>query len=249
MSALPDPENSYSVVVPVYNEADNVLPLLAEITAALEPEGVAYEVIYVDDGSGDETPERLKEARAKFSHLRVLRLRENCGQSTAIWAGVRSARAKWIVTLDGDGQNDPADIPRLIAAARQDAGSAGPPLVAGIRRRRRDSWLRRISSRIANAVRSRILDDRTPDTGCSLKLFEREVFLQLPFFDHMHRFLPALFRRDGRDVILVEVNHRPRQRGASSYGVGNRLWVGMADLLGVLWLQRRARHPVIEYEE
>jgi dolichol-phosphate mannosyltransferase len=247
MTGTPSPAESLTVVVPVFNEAGNVLPLVDEIHAALEPEGVSFEVVYVDDGSTDETPSRLRDARERFPRLRSLRLRANCGQSTATWVGVTAARSHWIVTLDGDGQNDPADIPRLVSAAADRTGPA--PLIAGLRRKRHDSWLRRASSRVANSVRSRLLKDGTPDTGCSLKLFPREAFLELPYFDHMHRFLPALFRRQGRDVVLVEVNHRPRRSGVAKYGVGNRLWVGIADLMGVMWLQRRMKSPDIDDED
>jgi dolichol-phosphate mannosyltransferase len=236
-----------SVVVPVYNEAENVLPLVAEIHAALGSSGPAFEVVYVDDGSSDETPARLAEARARFPKLRVVRLARNCGQSTAIYQGVKAARGHLIATLDGDGQNDPAEILRLIAALPK--GVSPAPLVAGLRQKRQDNWLRRVSSRIANGLRSRLLKDRTPDTGCSLKLFEREAFLGLPFFDHMHRFLPALFRRQGREVVLVAVGHRPRLRGVSKYGVMNRLWVGIVDLFGVMWLQRRMTSPEIANKE
>jgi dolichol-phosphate mannosyltransferase len=236
-----------SVVVPVYNEAENVLPLVAEIHAALGSSGPPFEVVYVDDGSSDETPARLAEARARFPRLRVVRLARNCGQSTAIYQGVKAARGRLITTLDGDGQNDPAEILRLIAALPK--GVSPVPLVAGLRQKRHDNWLRRVSSRIANGLRSRLLKDRTPDTGCSLKLFEREAFLGLPFFDHMHRFLPALFRRQGREVVLVSVGHRPRLHGVSKYGVMNRLWVGIVDLFGVMWLQRRMTSPEIASEE
>lgn len=236
-----------SVVVPVFNEAENVLPLLDEIHAALAAAPLTFEVVYVDDGSRDATPARLREARARYPGLRVLRLARNCGQSTAIYEGIRAARGRLIATLDGDGQNDPADIPKLMAAM---PGSGGPlPLVAGLRRKRRDNWLRRASSRIANRIRARLLGDETPDTGCSLKLFEREAFLALPFFDHMHRFLPALFRRQGRGVVMVAVGHRPRLRGTSKYGVMNRLWVGIVDMFGVMWLQRRMTSPEIAEEE
>jgi dolichol-phosphate mannosyltransferase len=249
MAEPPCPAPSLAVVVPVFDEADNVLPLLSEIHAALEPLGTGFEVVFVDDGSRDATPARLEAARARFPRLRVVRHARNCGQSTAISSGVRAARAPLVVTLDGDGQNDPADIPRLLSAAESRRGGGPAPLVAGIRRHRHDSWVRRMSSRIANAVRSRLLHDETPDTGCSLKLFAREAFLDLPFFDHMHRFLPALFRRQGATVLFVDVNHRPRQRGQSKYGVGNRLWVGIVDLLGVLWLQRRMTHPEIAIKD
>lgn len=236
-----------SVVVPVFNEAENVLPLVAEIEAALGPSRTPFEIVFVDDGSRDDTPQRLAEARARFPRLRSVRLRRNCGQSTAIREGIKAARGRLIATLDGDGQNDPADIPRLLAAVPR--GTARPPLVAGLRRKRRDNWLRRVSSRIANSLRSRLLNDGTPDTGCSLKVFERQAFLELPFFDHMHRFLPALFRRQGIAVVMVDVNHRPRARGVSKYGVMNRLWVGIVDLIGVMWLQRRATLPEIANEE
>ncbi len=249
MTGMPSPTDSLSVVVPVFNEAENILPLVGEIHAALEAAKVSFEVIYVDDGSTDATGERLALARDRFPRLRVVGLRENCGQSAATWAGVKAAHAHWIVTLDGDGQNDPADIPKLISAAEAEGRSGPTPLVAGLRRHRRDNWLRRLSSRLANRVRSRLLKDGTPDTGCALKLFEREAFLALPYFDHMHRFLPALFRRHGTNVVLVDVGHRARTRGVSKYGIGNRLWVGIVDLVGVMWLQRRMKSPEIEYED
>ncbi|ROR34881.1 glycosyltransferase family 2 protein [Inmirania thermothiophila] len=234
-----------SLVIPMHNEAENVEPLLGEIRAALE--GAAdYEVVVVDDGSDDDTPRILARVAAGFPRLRVIRHRTSCGQSTAIRTGVRAARGTWICTLDGDGQNDPADIPRLWAVAREEAAEGRPLLVAGWRRSRRDTWIRRLSSRIANGVRARLLRDATPDTGCGLKVFRRADFLELPYFDHMHRFLPALFLRAGGRVRSVEVHHRPRERGRSHYGIRNRLWVGIVDLLGVMWLMRRARVPVIE---
>ena len=230
-----------SIVVPVRNEAENILPLLAEIHAALGSFG-EFEVIYVDDGSMDATPQRLAEALARHPRLRVLTHRECCGQSAALMSGVRAARGAWVATLDGDGQNDPADIAKLLAA-RDRAGKADLQLVAGFRKKRRDVWLKRAASRIANGVRARLLGDATPDTGCGLKLIERSAYLALPFFDHMHRFLPALVQRNRGATISVEVNHRPRTRGRSNYGVLDRLWVGIVDLLGVMWLQRRAKHP------
>jgi dolichol-phosphate mannosyltransferase len=231
-----------SVVIPFYNEGDNVAALLEEVREALraEPE---YEVIGVDDGSRDHTLDALRAVRERgVSELRILRHPRNLGQSAAIVSGVRAARGIWIATMDGDGQNDPADLPRLLALAR----ARGPVVVAGHRRRRQDSWLRRLSSRVANAVRGWLLADRTPDTGCGLKLFPRERFLDLPAFDHMHRFLPALFQRAGCMVVSVEVNHRPRTRGRSKYGLHNRLWVGIVDLLGVLWLRRRPLAPAAD---
>ena len=168
--------------------------------------------------------------------------RDSSGQSASLWTGVRLARAPWIVTLDGDGQNDPADIPALLAA-RDARRSDRLLLVNGHRRSRHDSWVKRVSSRIANAVRGKVLGDGTPDTGCGLKLFSREAFLALPRFDHMHRFIPALVRRNGGEILSVPVRHRERVHGRSHYGVRNRLWTGIVDMLGVLWLQRRATNP------
>jgi len=234
-----------SVVVPVRNEADNVAPLVEEIRDALEGR-CDYEVVYVDDGSTDATLERLIDLQRGFARLRVLRHARCCGQSTAIRTGVRAARGRWIATLDGDGQNDPADIPRLLAERDARGGEGARLMVAGWRRRRHDDWLRRVSSRVANAVRARLLRDGTPDTGCGLKLFPRELFLELPYFDHMHRFLPALVRRAGGEVVSVEVNHRPRTRGRSKYGLHNRLWASLVDLAGVMWLMRRSRLPQVE---
>ena len=230
-----------SIVVPVRNEQENILPLLAEIYAALEG-GAAFEVVYVDDGSADGTRERLAEALARYPRLRVLVHRENCGQSAALMTGMRAARGAWVVTLDGDGQNDPMDIPKLIAA-RDGASAVGLQLVSGYRKKRKDVWLKRVSSRVANGIRARLLGDATPDTGCGLKLISRAACLELPFFDHMHRFLPALVQRNGGATLSVEVNHRPRTRGTSNYGLFDRLWVGIVDLFGVMWLKRRARIP------
>ena len=233
-----------SVVIPVHNEAENIQPLVDEIVAALDGR-YDYEIVYVDDGSTDDTLERLRAARAGCPRLRILRHARGCGQSTAIRTGVRAARAPVIATLDGDGQNDPADIPGLVERLRQADPGERLWLVAGWRQRRQDDWLRRISSKVANGVRSRLLGDATPDTGCGLKVFPREVFLELPYFDHMHRFLPALVQRAGGRVVSVPVHHRPRERGTSKYGVGNRLWVGIVDLFGVRWLQRRACLPEV----
>ncbi len=236
-----------SVVVPVRNEAENIIPLIEEIHGALEGRW-DFEVIYVNDGSTDETPLRLAEARGRFARLKVLRHGFSCGQSAAIWTGVNAARGKWIVTLDGDGQNDPADIPALLEVA--EAGNQSQlDLVAGIRRERRDKWIKRAASRIANAVRRRLLNDEVFDTGCGLKVIRREAFLRLPYFDHMHRFLPALVLRAGRELKCVEVNHRPRLKGRSKYGLTDRLWVGIADLFGVMWLKRRNKIPIIESED
>jgi dolichol-phosphate mannosyltransferase len=234
-----------SVVVPVYNEADNLEPLLKEIAAALDG-GCDYEVIYVDDGSTDTTLTKLTELRSRFPRLRILRHARSCGQSTALCSGIRAARADRIATLDGDGQNDPADIPRLLEELQRLQAGAGAAMVAGYRKSRKDTGWRRFSSRVANGVRGGLLKDRTPDTGCGLKVFSRELFLRLPYFDHMHRFLPALAQRAGAPVVSVEVNHRPRLAGVSKYGTWHRLWVGIVDLFGVMWLQRRALLPQVE---
>jgi dolichol-phosphate mannosyltransferase len=232
-----------SVVIPVKNEAGNIAPLVAEIVAALDGRA-AYEIIYVDDGSGDSTEAEIRSLQATLPQLRLVRHARSCGQSAAIRSGVKAARGRWIATLDGDGQNDPADIPTLWRLAQ--AGPETPPLmIAGHRARRQDSWSKRQASRIANAVRRRLLHDDTPDTGCGLKLFPRALFLDLPYFDHMHRFLPALVLRDGGIVRSVPVNHRPRRRGASKYGVLDRLGVGIADLVGVMWLRRRCARPLL----
>jgi len=228
----------FSIVVPVYNEAGNVQPLLAEIGRAME-NVAAYEVIYVDDGSSDGTFTELRRMLPDFPRLRVLRHAQRSGQSSALLTGVRAACAPWIVTLDGDGQNDPADIPLLIERLAVAGKPARPLMLVGHRTQRRDNWIRRWSSRIANAVRSRLLNDGTPDTGCGLKLFARDAFLSLPAFDHMHRFLPALMQRQGVQVQSIPVRHRPRRQGQSKYGVRNRLWVGLVDMAGVMWLQRR----------
>ena len=231
-----------SVVVPVRNEQDNILPLLDEIHAALG-ERVRFEVVYVDDGSRDGTAPVLREAMARYPRLRVISHRQSCGQSAALFTGVRAAQGEWIATLDGDGQNDPADLPMLLAARTAPGRPANLQLLTGYRRSRRDRWVKRISSRIANGVRSRMLGDATPDTGCGLKLILRSTYLELPFFDHMHRFLPALVQRNGGATVSVDVNHRPRARGQSNYGVFDRLWVGIVDLAGVMWLRRRMRRP------
>jgi len=231
-----------SVVIPAKNEAENVAPLVAEIRAALDGR-LAYEIIYVDDGSSDATAAAVMALAPAVPALRLLRHGRSHGQSAAIHSGVRAARGAWIATLDGDGQNDPADIPKLWAMTR--AAGDERLLVAGQRVKRRDSWMKRASSRIANGVRARLLGDGTPDTGCGLKLFPRALFLDLPFFDHMHRYLPALVQREGGRTVSVPVNHRPRARGRSNYGTLDRLAVAFADLFGVIWLQRRAQRPEV----
>lgn len=234
-----------SVVVPVHNEADNIVALLEEIVAALGG-AKAYEIIYVDDGSKDQTALVLQQAQQQFKALRVFQHQRSCGQSTAILTGVKAARYPWIATLDGDGQNDPGDIPRLYEVLMQQRATVGNLwMVAGWRNKRYDSAWRLFSSKVANGVRSRLLGDNTPDTGCGLKLFSKDVFLALPYFDHNHRFLPALILRAGGQVISEPVNHRSRTAGTSKYGTLDRLWAGIIDLSGVIWLQRRAKRPVI----
>ncbi|MGR9087984.1 MAG: glycosyltransferase family 2 protein, partial [Gammaproteobacteria bacterium] len=199
-----------SIVVPVRNEAGNILPLLQEIDNAMN-QAEAYEIIYVDDGSEDGTLSELRLAMKRFENLRVIRHQRSCGQSTAIYNGVKAAIHPWIATLDGDGQNDPADIPRLYESLQlKRKTSADLWMAVGWRNNRHDSRWRRFSSRLANAVRAGLLRDNTPDTGCGLKIFIRDRFLELPFFDHMHRFLPALILRAGGRVVSEPVNHRAR---------------------------------------
>lgn len=232
-----------SVVVPVFNERDNIPPLLAEIAAALRGKA-DFEIVYVDDDSSDDSVAVLAAEKAKYPELRIVRHLTRSGQSTAVWNGVHAARSPWIATLDGDGQNDPADIPKLLA--ERDKAQPNVRLFAGWRTTRRDSFNKRISSKVANAVRSRMLKDSTPDTGCGLKLFDRDVFMRLPYFDHMHRYLPALVKRAGFQSTSVPVGHRPRTAGTSKYGMLDRLWVGIADLRGVAWLMRRGKVTQVE---
>lgn len=227
-----------SVVVPVFNERDNVAPLVHEIVVALRGR-IPFEIVYVDDCSKDDSFAVLQGLMASTPELRVLRHTAQSGQSTAIRNGVQAARGAWIATLDGDGQNDPADIPKLLAA--RDQADPSLKLFAGWRVTRRDSGSKRWASKIANAIRSRLLKDETPDTGCGIKLFERAVFLDLPYFDHMHRYLPALVKRAGWRSVSVPVNHRERSAGVSKYNNLNRAWVGLADLRGVAWLIKRSK--------
>lgn len=235
-----------SVVIPVCNEAENVGPLAREIQAALEGHR-PFEIIFIDDGSTDGTAAAVRATRdAGIPEIRLLQHSRRSGQSTAVWSGVHAARADWIATLDGDGQNDPADIPVLVAALA--SGGESLRLIMGNRTTRKDTWLRKVSSRVANAVRGRLLSDGTPDTGCGIKLMHRATFLELPRFNHMHRFLPALFQRAGTRVTSVPVRHRPRTRGTSKYGLHNRLWVGIVDLFGVRWLIVR-NPPAVQISE
>jgi len=232
-----------SVVVPVHNERDNIVPLLGEIAAALRGR-CDFEIVYVDDCSRDDTLSVMTAAKTQFPELRILRHLSQSGQSTAVRTGVKAARGAWIATLDGDGQNDPADIPKLMAM--RDASPNSIKLFAGWRVERKDSGSKRWASKFANAIRSRLLRDATPDTGCGIKLFERAAFLDLPYFDHMHRYLPALMQRAGWQVKSVPVNHRPRGTGQSKYNNLNRALVGIADLRGVAWLIRRSKRTGVE---
>lgn len=226
-----------SVIIPARDEAGNLPTLLDEIAAALA--SIDHEVLIVDDASQDASWAMLKARAATDARLRPLRHAKSAGQSTSVWQAAHLARGEWLATLDGDSQNDPADLPRLIERARQDDVT----LIAGYRTARHDDWLKRLSSRIANGVRASLLKDATPDTGCGLKVIEREAFLRLPYFDHMHRFLPALVLAQGGRCLSLPVNHRPRGAGRSHYGVHDRLWAGIIDMIGVMWLRRRSRLP------
>ncbi|MET3906992.1 dolichol-phosphate mannosyltransferase [Bradyrhizobium sp. S3.3.6] len=235
---------SVSIVVPVRNEADNIAPLIEEITAALDARW-AYEIIYVNDGSTDATGERLAAIMAQRDNLRQLRHAKSGGQSAAVRSGVRAARGAIVATLDGDGQNNPVFLPDLIAAVENGANVG---LAAGQRVGRKDTGFKKFQSRVANGIRNGILKDGTRDTGCGLKAFRREVFLMMPYFDGLHRFLPALVRREGFDIAYVDVIDRPRHSGVSNYGFFDRLWIGIMDLAGVWWLIRRKK-PAPEVTE
>lgn len=238
-----DSVRKLSVVVPVRDEAANIAPLLAEF-AQLAQRIPVGEVIYVDDGSTDGSYEILCGLRDSYPFLRVLRHDHSVGQSAATWTGVSAARNSLVVTIDGDGQNDPADIALLYDRYGELDSGPEPVMVMGQRLKRRDNLVRKLSSRVANTVRSAALHDATRDTGCSLKMFQRSDYLCLPYFDHMHRFLPALMNRQGVIVGHVDVAHRPRLRGVSKYGTWDRLWAGIADLVGVMWLQRRGLEDI-----
>lgn len=239
LAALPE----LSVVVPVKDEVDNAVPLLMEICTALRGK-TTFEVLFVDDASGDGTVEALLAARPQAPELRVLKHLKNSGQSRAVRTGVIAARGRLVATLDGDGQNDPADIPLLLAVwAREEGADKGLGLVAGQRIKREDNWIKRVSSRVGNGVRQWLLKDGTRDTGCGLKLFARDAFLSLPYFDHIHRFMPAMMLREGYRISHADVRHRPRSHGTSKYGTLDRLLVSLSDLVGVRWLLRRSRRP------
>jgi dolichol-phosphate mannosyltransferase len=235
MAAAPD----ISVVVPVFDEEGAAPALAREIAAAFK--GRRFEILFVDDASRDGTKAALKELSAEIPQLRVLAHRRNAGQSRAIRSGVLGALSPIIVTLDGDGQNDPADGPALVDALM--AGPADLALVGGERVKRQDSQAKKVASRIGNGVRKRLLNDAANDTGCGLKAFRREAFLRLPYFDHIHRYIPALMQREGYQIAFLPVNHRHRQTGRSKYTNLGRLWASLSDLFGVVWLQSRARDP------
>ncbi len=231
----------FSVVVPVHNEAGNAAALAREIAAVLD--GRSYEMIFVDDASRDDTRAELAAAKAALPALRVVGHRRNAGQSRAVRTGVLAARAPIIGTLDGDGQNDPADLPRLLARLTRADAPADLGMVGGKRAKRQDSWAKRYGSRIANGVRKRLLNDGADDSGSGVKVFWREAFLRLPYFDHMHRYMAALMLREGYRVEFLDVNHRPRGAGRSKYTNLGRLAATATDLFGVMWLRSRARNP------
>jgi len=232
-----------SVVAPVYNELENLDRLVEELLEALEPEGFATEIILVDDGSSDGSSQKIAELAAKCRGVRGLHFKDNRGQTAAFDAGFKAARGRWIVTIDADLQNDPRDIPRLLGALDHSDAAVG------FRQVREDGWLRRISSRIANAVRNRLSGDDIIDTGCSLKAFRRECLVSLKLFAGMHRFLPTLVQMEGYRVTQLPVNHRPRAKGQSKYGVWNRVFRSLNDLLAVRWMKkRRLDYEVIRHE-
>ncbi len=239
-TARTPPSPAVSVVVAVFNEAENIPAVAAEILAAFTP-GPAFEVLFVDDGSTDATAAAVRAAAAADARIRLLRHAERCGKSAALRSGAAAARAPWIATMDGDGQNDPRDLLAMLRAA--EAAGEPHPLVAGIRIRRNDPWSRRVATRIGNGIRRALLRDDCPDTACGMKVFRRDAFLALPGFEGMHRFLPALFRRAGAPLINHPVAHRPRAAGRSKYTNLQRAWAGVWDMLGVMWLLRRMRTP------
>jgi len=232
-----------SVVVPVFNEEGNIASLVREIAVVLRGR-IGFEIVYVDDASEDGSLHALTALKSGFPELRVLRHARRSGQSTAIHTGVEAARAGWIATLDGDGQNDPADIPRLLEA--RSTAAPDTKLFTGWRMDRKDGAGKRWASRVANAIRARLLRDDTPDTGCGMKLFERKAFLALPYFDHMHRYLPALMQRAGWKTASIPVRHRARSSGVSKYNNLHRAWVGLRDLRGVAWLISRSKVTGVE---
>ncbi|MEZ5647118.1 MAG: glycosyltransferase family 2 protein [Burkholderiaceae bacterium] len=238
-----------SVLIPAKDEAGNIGSLVSEIVAALQPV-CSYEIVLVDDGSSDGTGDVfLSRCRELGAHAQLLRHARSCGQSTALATAARHARARYLVTIDGDGQNDPADIPALLADAARMSADGPDFCIAGYRKNRRDTEWKKFQSKIANGVRRRILDDGVPDTGCGLKLIPRRTWLLLPYFNHMHRYIPALVRRLGGRISVVAVNHRHRQAGISKYTAWNRVWVGIVDMFGVRWLIQRSKLPQVAARE
>ncbi len=239
------PPMGLSVIVPFYNEEENVIPLVQEITEALK--SISFEILAIDDASQDRTLENLYQVAHSNTRVRVLSHDRNYGQSSAILTGARHASFSLLATLDGDGQNDPKDLLKLWQIYHKVPQTRrAQTVIFGNREKREDNLLRRFSSRIANALRAYMLKDLCPDTGCALKLFPREGFLNLPLFNHFHRFLPALFQLHNYQMINVNVSHRPRVFGQSKYGVFNRLWVGIYDIFGVRWLLKRKCAPKLK---
>ncbi len=230
-----------SVIVPVYNEQDNIAPLAAEIAQAMD--GLDYEMIFINDCSSDNTLEALKSLKQKYKTLRILSHSENAGQSRSVRTGVLAAKADIIATLDGDGQNDPADIPALLQKLTDKSAPENLAMIGGRRAKRQDTLAKKLASRFGNGVRKFLLKDKADDTGCGLKVFKREAFLRLPYFDHIHRYLPSLMLREGYEIDFMDVNHRGRMHGVSKYTNLGRLLVSISDLRGVMWLNRRAKNP------
>jgi glycosyltransferase involved in cell wall biosynthesis len=224
-----------SIVIPVYNEAENLEPLMAEIKSAVDAIGCKYEVIFVDDKSTDDSLTVMRRLKAKHAEIVIVRHKENCGESAAQASGFQCAGGKVIITMDGDGQNDPADIPLFLATLTDDVDC-----VCGVRQKREDNWVRRISSRIANWFRNFLTGDKITDAGCTYRAIRRSVLTEIMVFNGMHRFLPTILRFQRRNVIEIKVNHRPRRRGISQYGIGNRMWRGILDCLAMRWYKRRA---------
>jgi dolichol-phosphate mannosyltransferase len=239
--AVPSPLPEISIVVPVYNEEESVVPLTSAITETLAALGVSYELLFVDDGSGDNTPQLLWDLAAKQTEVRVIRLRQNAGQSAALDAGFKEVRGRVVVTLDADLQNDPRDIPRLLQTLDD------YDVICGIRQGRQDTWLRRLSSQIANGIRRHILHDDIVDVGCSLRVYRRHCLAAIKLYNGMHRFLPVLLQMEGFRIGQTPVRHHPRQHGQSKYNLRNRAWRALMDLLAVRWMQsRQLRYEIIE---